>query len=339
MNVLFLTRNPNPGLAKYARELAAEIENLGHHVDFEDGEWIPNETGPRVDKEVSPRLQRRAGPYDIVHAFGYRTAWACAEAFGSKEAWVYTAHDMPKSTHRLLITRLNDAQVGFCSSRAVYRMLDESLAIDITTVYPGIKLRAKDEIDRTATRAMWGYGPEDMVIAAHARFVPDRGIRPLIDAMPEVWELHPNARLIVSGDGEEDGDYRSLARMHDPDGNRIQFIHHLHHPEPLFVGADLFVVPSHNAGFSMTALESMSAGCPTLVRHSGGLSEIVDPDVSGFIFKDDEELVSQLKELLGLPMTLETVGHGGKVRVLERFTIEKSAQSVFEGYANATGLA
>src|SRR5688572_29660469 len=138
MTVLFLRRQALGGIATYSNALAQELPKHGVDVRIENAEkWIPNETGPKPDAKVTPQLERLAKDVQIVHGFGYRPAWACGAAFKSYSAWVYTAYDVPKTTHQLLIDKLNEAQAGICSSRAVFRALDEAIAIDLVIERPG----------------------------------------------------------------------------------------------------------------------------------------------------------------------------------------------------------
>ena len=82
MTVLFLRRQALGGIATYSSALAAELAKHGVEVRIEDAEkWIPNETGPKPDDKVSPQLMKLAKDVQLVHAFGYRSAWASGAAF------------------------------------------------------------------------------------------------------------------------------------------------------------------------------------------------------------------------------------------------------------------
>lgn len=332
MKVLLLVRQNSSGIWEYAQSLVAPLRELGHEAVLEDAStWIPNETGPKFDKSVTERLRTVAADCEIVHAFGYRAAWAAAEAFGPREAWVYSAYDMPRSTHRFLMSRLNDSQGGICASRAVYRVLDESLGMNLHVIAPGIPNIEAHVRSKSDCREALSLAPHGLVVGAMGRFVEEKAFDTLIDAFPRVLEKIPDARLVISGAGPEEHALKERAHAVDNLG-RIQILPWRADLEPFFGAIDLFVAPYQNAGFSLSVLHAMARSVPVLVRFSGGLYEIVDPDISGFIFKDQAELESQLCEVLDLPLTLETVGNGGRIRVLERFSIERSARLVSEIY-------
>lgn len=331
MRVLQLLRQSRGGMFVAASQLASALRE--RHVDVEvldASSVIPNETGPLVDKPVSVEVRRICAEFDLVHAWGYRSAWACAEAFGDKEAWVYSAYDVPKTTHRLLIDHLNRSQFGFCSSRAVYRKLDEALALDLEIVPPGL---GPVELDgnRSIARSFFGIEDNATVVGVLSRFVANRGVDGFLAALPKVVCDHPEARFLIAGEGPEQDRIEGFVRGLELEQN-IALLPWQEDPYPFLQALDLLVVPSIQAGFSMAAIQAMAVGTPALLRDSGGLREIVDTDVSGFLYRDDEDLGQQLIELIGLPLTLESVGHGAKIRAMDHFSIGKHADKALEVY-------
>ena len=138
MRVLLLKRQTLGGMHTHAADLALALQSQDvEAVVLEAGDWMPNETGPKFDRDVSKRLVQEADGFDIVHAFGYRCAWACSAAFGDRRRWIYTAYDLPKTKHLLLVARLNDAGAGLAVARAVTRALDDMLVMRVETVPVG----------------------------------------------------------------------------------------------------------------------------------------------------------------------------------------------------------
>lgn len=332
MTVLFLRRQSLGGIATHSESLAAALGVHGITVSIEDATaWIPNETGPKVDKKVSERLRKVAGPYDLVHAFGYRAAWACSHAFSHKEAWVYTAYDLPKTTHRLLISALNDAQAGIVSSHAVFRALDEAIALDLNVIPPGIATLTEPPPPKAKVKTELGFDPDAPLIGVMARMVPERGVRAVIDAMETVWNSHPDTQLLVAGEGpEQDRLKRMAADASNP--TQIRFQSRVSDKDRFFGALDLLVVPSTRAAFSMVALEGMARSVPVLLRHTGGLPEMIDEDVSGYLFDSDEQLGPRIIELLDMPLAIESAGRAGRIRSLELFSLDRCAEMVADLY-------
>lgn len=331
MKVLLLRRQRVGGIATLSDALAATLPRLGVSTTVEDGsDWIPNETGIREGKAVSKRLRALAERFDIVHAFGYRTAWACSEAFGHKEAWVYTAYDMPKTTHRLLIDKLNDAQLAESPSYAVSRALEDANALDIHVHLPGV-IPPSTPPSKAEARSLLEVDPEAHVIGCLGRFVPERGFGSVIRAMEEVWADIPDAQLLISGEGPLAGEFAQL-RKEASKPEAIRLFGRSKSKEVFLAALDLLVVPSTRAGFSMTAVEAMLQSVPVLMRNRDGLPEIAEPDISGFLFDTDDELGGRIARILKLSLTLEAVGLAGKVRAGARFDMDRYAQNVRRMY-------
>lgn len=336
MNVVLLHRQPFGGIATYARVLRDELIRQGFEVQIlEASEQIPNATGMKVDKMITAWLKEAVGDADLVHAVGYRAAWACAEAFGYDEAWVYTAYDMPKTTNNQLIDRLNRSQAGIAASNAVWRELDQAFALDLSVIYPGVPTEREEHLSPQQARAKMGLPDDAVVIGAMGRWEPGQGFRDLIDSMYPVFSEHPTAQLVLCGQGGDEAELRHRAEGL-PQPERVHFLGHVEDPSDVLAGLDLFVQPNPNAGASMGVLEAMADGVPVLVRSESALGELIVDGVSGYGYSSDEQLGTRIAELLSMTLTLETVGRAGRLRILERFTIEESARSVAELYETVT---
>lgn len=332
MKILFLRRRQIGGLATYSDALAKALAEHGFAVKIENAEkWIPNETGSKPDSKVTPHLIKLAKDFDIVHAFGYRPAWACGAAFKSYSAWFYTAYDMPKTTHELLIDKLNEAQAGICSSRAVYRALDEAIAIDLVIERPGIEPLEAPSITKEVARGSLGVPPDAKHIVGLGRLVPERGFDALLGAMESILAEFSDVHVSIAGAGPQADDLKkAVAALPNP--GQVKLVGHVENKAAFLHSADLVVVPSRRAGTSMVALEAMSLGLPVLVRNTGGLPELIDPDISGMVFESDETLGETISEMLGLPLTLQTLGSAARVRVEEHFNLTRHAESIARLY-------
>ncbi|HVL39571.1 MAG TPA: glycosyltransferase family 4 protein [Fimbriimonadaceae bacterium] len=326
MRVLLLRRQSFGGIATHTGQLAEGLRERGVEVEIEEADWIPDRTGGKFDKNVSERLRKVAKGCDLVHAFGYRAAWACSAAFGSDEAWLYSAWDMPKTTHPILIGKLNDCTAGLCSSRAVYGALDEAIAIHLQVVKPGV---TPQEIPRPREelRRELGLDETSLAVGAMGRYVPERGFDALIEAMNDVWPAFEEAHLLLAGKGPAEDDLKAIA-MGARKPERIRFFGSVSDPLAFLGALDLLVVPSRRAGTSMVALEGMSLGVPVLLRHTGGLPELIDEDISGMTFNTDASLASRINEMLGLPLTLETLARAARVRVEEHFRLDDTVDRI-----------
>ncbi len=322
MRVLLLRRTSQGGMAALSDALPPALAEFGVEADVVDAEeWMPKATGRKVDPGVTKRLRALAKPYDLVHAFGYRTAWACGEAFGMRRPWLYTAYDLPKTTHPELIDRLLPARIGLCSSTAVLRALRAADATGLRVLVPG-----------APPAAAGAKTPSDHPrILAAGRFVAERGFDALLGAMPQVWECEPHATLTLVGDGPLASE---LGRQAEALGERVRFVPRYEPLAARLADADLAVVPSRSAGFSLFAAEAMLAGVPVLMRDAGGLGEMVDEGITGWVFFTDDEMAGRLAGLAGAPDVWAFVSAQAQKAAEERFSLRRCAEQYAGAYAD-----
>lgn len=88
----------------------------------------------------------------------------------------------------------------------------------------------------------------------------------------------------------------------------------------LYEAADMVVVPSvWDEPFGMVAVEAMAVGRPVCASRVGGLQEIVDHTLTGFLFErsDYKELAKQLSLLLDNPGMRARMGQAGRDRAVQ----------------------
>jgi glycosyltransferase involved in cell wall biosynthesis len=123
--------------------------------------------------------------------------------------------------------------------------------------------------------------PEEKIILFVGRLVYEKGIHVLVNAIPKVLEK-ANAKLVIVGNGYMKDQLSSLVGRIGL-ANKVMFTGFVDDDtlRKLQVCADVSVVPSLFEPFGIVALEAMAARSPVVVSDTGGLSEIVEHDVSG----------------------------------------------------------
>ena len=148
------------------------------------------------------------------------------------------------------------------------------------------------------------------------RFDRQKGVDVLIDALTELGES-AFAYLVgesVLGDG---------APVNLPDNARATGW--LSGPElaGYYASADVLVAPSRWEGFGLIAAEGMRAGLPVVATRVGGLSEIVDHDVTGLLVEpgDRAALIDAIRTTSD--ERLRTMGEAGRQRFLSHYTLDR----------------
>jgi N-acetyl-alpha-D-glucosaminyl L-malate synthase BshA len=144
--------------------------------------------------------------------------------------------------------------------------------------------------------------PQGEKILMHAsNFRPVKRIGDVVRIFARVRDQIP-AKLVLIGDGPERLFIQQLVRelkLHSD----VQFMGEQDQLEPLFLCADLFLLPSEQESFGLTALEAMSCGVPVIATDIGGLPEVITPGETGYLFPvgDVADMAASAVDLLNDP--------------------------------------
>lgn len=133
------------------------------------------------------------------------------------------------------------------------------------------------------------------------RLYPVKGVQYLIEAMAIIHRKMPNVKLIIVGDGVERSRLKELVKRLDLKGC-IQFAGQIQQERiPLFMHqANIFAISSFSEGFPVVLLEAMAAGLPIVATNVGGIPEIVEEEVNGYLVntKSPDEIANKIQILL-----------------------------------------
>ncbi|MGJ8744742.1 glycosyltransferase [Polaribacter sp.] len=147
--------------------------------------------------------------------------------------------------------------------------------IDENRFYP-VPSKENDKI-----RLKYDIKPTD--ILALGRMAHNKGYDLLLHALPTVFELCPEARLIaaIGGDSQQDRDgIEKLKELATELGviDKIMWKNYIADEDlaNVYRSASIFVMPSRYEPFGMVAIEAMACGTPSVITVHGGLCDLID---------------------------------------------------------------
>jgi glycosyltransferase involved in cell wall biosynthesis len=152
------------------------------------------------------------------------------------------------------------------------------------------------------------------------RLIPIKGHIVLLRAFAEARRRIPGLELQIAGRGPLEPALRALAKELEIE-DAVHFLGYVAPVQKSIADAAVVVVPSMGEGFGMVALEAMERARPVIAAEIGGLGELVQDGVTGFLVPPGEAdpLVSAIVRLAGdLPRARE-MGEAGRRRALEHF--------------------
>jgi N-acetyl-alpha-D-glucosaminyl L-malate synthase BshA len=150
-----------------------------------------------------------------------------------------------------------------------------------------------------------------------------RPVKRVLDVVGVFERVHAqvHSRLLMVGDGPDRGRVEQFCRERGI-CDAITFVGSLPLIEEVLVGADLFLLPSETEAFGLAALEALACEVPVIATAVGGLPEVVDDGLSGFLLPvgDVDGMAEAALRLLSDEPLRRQMGETGRRRAVERFS-------------------
>jgi N-acetyl-alpha-D-glucosaminyl L-malate synthase BshA len=172
--------------------------------------------------------------------------------------------------------------------------------------------------DNPALRAEWA--PDGEAILMHlSNFRPVKRITDVIEIFSLVREKM-RAKLVLIGDGPDRGAAEYLVRKKKlvPDvhflGKQDRVYQHL-------AQADLFLLPSDLESFGLAALEAMACEVPVVATNVGGIPEVIEHGIDGYLHdaRDIQTAAKYALEILSRPDRGRAMGQTARVNARKKY--------------------
>ncbi len=157
-----------------------------------------------------------------------------------------------------------------------------------------------------------------------------------LDRLIKSMTLVTRGKLVIAGNDEE-GYTSKLKRLVRQYGlnDKIEFKGPRYGTDrySLFLGADIFVLPSLSENFGNTVLEAMALGCPVIVTSQVGLSSKVEQSKAGIVVNGEPESIADgINRLADDQTTAKQMGENGSRTARNEFSWKLIADQMFEKY-------
>jgi len=150
-----------------------------------------------------------------------------------------------------------------------------------------------------------------------------------VKRVEDVVEIYARARtpggtrLVFVGDGPERP--RAVQRADDLGiRDEVLFLGKHASVDELLPCADLFLLPSENESFGLAALEAMACGTPVVASRAGGIPEVVEDGVTGYLHPvgDVDAMAASAARLLTNPVEHDRVARAARRAAETKFDTE-----------------
>jgi glycosyltransferase involved in cell wall biosynthesis len=186
---------------------------------------------------------------------------------------------------------------------------------------------------REESRRQLGVTPDRFFVGWVGRMTGVKRVDDVLLGIARLRELGVDAVLGLIGDGpDRDGIER---RAHELGIIRhCLFLGYQEEVAPFYAAFDAVVLPSANEGTPVSVIESLAAGRPVVATRVGGVPDVVEEGVDGFLVEtgDIEGFARQLAVLARDPRLRARMGEAGRERILARYAVDRLIDDVDQLY-------
>jgi glycosyltransferase involved in cell wall biosynthesis len=288
----------------------------------------------------------RTDQVDLIHTHGYKAdLYGYLAARREAKPIVATCHNWVGGTAALGIYNRLDRMalrkfngVAAVSNAVAGQLRDARIADNkIHTIANGIDI----EKFCGAEPAWFGSSPDakQKTIGIVARLDLQKGFEYLLQAIAGLTSTHPDLRLVIVGEGPDQGAIQSMADRLNliP---RIVFAGQRGDMANVYAGFHIFVLPSLNEGLPMTVLEAMASSRPVIASKVGAIPTVVRDGETGLLVdpKDVVGLRAALDRLLTDPALSSRLATQGHDWVRRHFTSDAMAENYLRMYESVLGI-
>lgn len=293
-------------------------------------------------------LKRRR--IEVLHVHG-----AIAGTIGRLAAiWCRSVARIIYSPHGGVLHKLNKAGIGwvfrFIEKRMIYSSLrfiavsneERQRIIKCLNVDPekiflipnGISL-VRSVYDKQELRRGFSFGENEFIVLYPALFLEAKGHFSFFSTLLSMpgCGLRSNIKIVLAGDGPLRKVVEEMVSASVYKG-QILFAGFVKNVEEYFAASDLVILPSQQEAFGYVLLEALLHNKPVLATRVGGIPDIIEDRINGFLYSPDEldKLIGDINKIstdrnvlqeliVNIPTTLE-----------EKFDVSKNTKTVASLY-------
>lgn len=298
--------------------------------------------------------------YHIVHTHNSKAGFLgrLAAKFAGVPVIVHTVHgfafhDQEPIWRQNLFRNLERRASRWCDKMIFISqpLIDWALREGVVTEDKAVKIYSGIELDqfgpvtedtKNRIRSKWRIGHEDVVIGVVSKLWEGKGHAILIKAFKELRKEIKDIRLVIVGEGYIYNELRNLVHMLGLKDS-VLFTGFQMDVSEIIATFDVAVLPSFFEGMGRVLLEAMAMEKPVVASRVGGIPDLVEHGVNGFLVSPGDvlELSNTIKKIVRDKKLAHEMAEKGRKRITEQFSAEAMVQSIEKVYnecLNAKGI-
>ncbi|MFH0925170.1 MAG: glycosyltransferase [bacterium] len=273
---------------------------------------------------------------DIIHTHSSIDSWL--GGFASKlypRPWIIrTRHIGAKIGNRFVYTKLTDKIITVSKNVKDY-LASEGISRDkIIAIPTGVDTdRFNPELYDTRVRTEFGINEKMFLIGIIAVLRNKKGHRYLIKAIEKLKKGYPCIRLLIVGEGPQEGNLKALIQEFNLEDTVIMTGNRQDIPQ-ILKALDLFVLPSYEEALGTAIIEAQSMGKPVISTRAGGIPEIVKNGQTGLLTEpeDVDDLSKSIEKVVKDSTLAKRLGLKARQYIIDNYSQKVMISRIEEFY-------
>ena len=205
---------------------------------------------------------------------------------------------------------------------------------DIRFVANGVPIPdARNQVDRYRLKVELCFSERDLLIGSIGRLDVNKNHAMLLRVFAKLSERWNTLRLVIIGDGPLR--VQLLAMANDLGlGSKICLPGAVPLAARYLSAMEVCCLTSHTEGMPNLIMEAAAAGIPVVSTYSGGSTDLIEDEVSGYLVapNDDADMRAKIHLLLEDPKRRYLMGQAGLEKMRRDFSIERMVTRMTEIY-------
>ncbi len=264
---------------------------------------------PLLHMQTSVRVARaRKLPCVLIGGLHPQDDW------GFQRGMIYEA--IRRASHYIAYT---DFEADYVISRGAPPAL-------VTSIGLGVDPEPFARISQAEAKRRVGFPADAPAVGFIGQLGFHKGVDTLMKAMPEVWSVIPDARVLIAGARTMFAAQLERYKTAWPAADQQKVAFRYDFPEDqkpwLFAAVDVVAYPSGYESFGIAFLEAWASGKPVIGCRRGAIPSVVSQGRDGLLvgFQQPGALAEAIILLLKSPSWARALGAAGHAKVMERYT-------------------
>jgi glycosyltransferase involved in cell wall biosynthesis len=180
---------------------------------------------------------------------------------------------------------------------------------------------------------------EQQALLFVGRLVEKKGLRYLIEAMPQILKQNPLAFLRIAGDGPERAtleqrisELRINDRVHFMGPVRNEDLPFFYQKSNIVIFPSVIAADGDREGFGLVLVEALGCECALVVSDLPAMQDIIIDGKTALVVpqKDVKRLAERINELMGNAALQTSLGKAGRKFVLNHFDLDRIAEKYLD---------